>query len=54
MTTRKNFRERRAARQQAAVERQTGYDASTTESKIAICKVRRGESKRELTRLQHG
>jgi len=54
MSTRKNFKERRASRTAEAIERQAGYDASTTESKIAMCKVRRGESKKELARLQNG
>lgn len=51
MTTRKNFRKRREARTAEAAERQIGYDAATTQSKIAICKTRRGESKKELARL---
>ena len=54
MTTRKNFRERRAKRSTEALERQKGYDESTTQSKIALCKLRRGESKKELHRLYHG
>ena len=54
MTTRKNFRKRRTTRIAEASERQAGYDASTTQSKIALCKLRRGESKKELHRLYHG
>ncbi len=52
MTTRKNFRKRRTTRIAEASERQAGYDAATTESKIAICELRRGESKHELARLR--
>jgi len=41
----------KTVRQEEAKERQAEYDALSTEQKIARAKSRRGESKKELTKL---
>jgi hypothetical protein len=42
---------RKDDRRAAAQERQAAYDALTIDQKIAVAQSRRGESKRELSRL---
>ncbi len=54
MTTRTNFRKRQEQRRADAIGRQIAYNESTTQSKIELCKSRRGESKKELHHLHHG
>ena len=54
MATRKKLEHRVKQRRTDAAERQAVYDESTTQTKIENCYTRRGLSKKELHRLQHG
>jgi hypothetical protein len=51
MPTRHNFRERREARRQEATERQKVRNARSNAEQLALCRKRRGESRREVARL---
>lgn len=51
MPTRANFRERRQKRQDEAAKRKAERDSRTDAQQLALVRSRRGESKREVTRL---
>ena len=52
MTSRSRFTERRARRRIEAAERQEARNARTVEAQLELIGRRRGESRRELARLE--